>query len=346
MRTISLSSLVLCAHFLWCNAVSAQSLVAEWTGDMELDGDSCVAFNDILQILSEWSGAASISLDADGDGLSSCPDLIAALDALGGCGTGFSLGNRCGIVGALNFSPGSPTHVGCIFPGAIPESTSCPLPPIECPQGGPCEGTCVVDYGGTSYATVEIGNQCWFVDNLQTTTFADGSSIPGEQAGASWQTASVPLQCAFGNDENSVATHGRLYNGFAVLDARGLCPSGWHVPTDAEFQALEAHLGMSSDLLHVSGWRSGGQGKALKASPGEVPGWNGTNESGLALLPGGFRSGVSGNFAQFGISAFLFSSTPSTADRLMIRYLYILNDGVYRGPVSKSNGYSVRCIKN
>lgn len=318
-----------------------------WTGDLVGDPDDCIAMDEVMQVLAEWDEAASESLDVDADGVATCTDLIAVLNGLGACDlSGFPDG-ECNVVGALNYSPEATSDNACLFIGALPEASACTLPESDCPETGPCAGACAVNYNGVVYPTGVIGDQCWFVDNLRTTAFADGALIPtADETGVVWHTATVPLQCAYGNVASNGEIQGLLYNGYAVLDSRGLCPSGWHVPTDAEFMELEAHLGMSTAALTVTGWRSGGQGKAMKASPADEPGWNGTNASGLTVVPGGLRSGVSSSFLQGGVSAYLFSSTLDAENRLLSRYLYVLSEGVYRGPARLTSGYSVRCIRD
>ena len=81
-----------------------------------------------------------------------------------------------------------------------------------------------------------------------------------------------------------------LYNWYAVDDARGLCPSGWHVPTDGEYMTLEMALGMSESEANDTGWRGTDQGTQMKSSPSDDPSWNGTNTSGFSALAGGSRS--------------------------------------------------------
>ena len=325
----------------------AQMNGLEWTGELETDGDSCVAMREVIYLLSEWSGPASTAFDFDGDGLSACTDLTAVLDALGTCGSSGVSGNLCNVVGALNYSSNASTSRGCLFPGAIPPGVPCMELNEQCPTDDACNGLCVVSYAGIEYQTVAIGGQCWFAENLRTQEFADGSLIPADPpAGISWQSHTGALQCAYANDAGQIDPFGRLYNGYAVNDPRGLCPTGWHVPSDAEFQVLETHLGMATAALSVDGWRGGGQGGKMKASSADSPGWNGSNASGFTALPAGLRSGVTGSFVQNGVSAYFYTSTPTTPDRLYIRYLYILNDGIYRGPARISAGYSVRCIQD
>ena len=96
---------------------------------------------------------------------------------------------------------------------------------------------------GHSYGVVEIGDQCWFAENLRTTVYADGSAIPEETDNTAWAGLSTGARCDYDNDASNVATYGRLYNWYAATDAAELCPTGWHVPTDDEWTALETYLG-------------------------------------------------------------------------------------------------------
>ena len=94
-----------------------------------------------------------------------------------------------------------------------------------------------------AYSVVEIGDQCWFAENLRTTVYADGSAIPEETDDAAWTGLSTGARCDYDNDASNALTYGRLYNWYAVNNGSGLCPSGWHVPTDGEWTALETYLG-------------------------------------------------------------------------------------------------------
>ena len=102
-------------------------------------------------------------------------------------------------------------------------------------------------------------------------------------------------QAIYNNDASNLADYGRLYNWYAVDDARGLCPSGWHVPTDGEYMTLEMELGMSESEANGQGWRGTDQGTQMKSSASDSPSWDGTNTSGFSGLAGGYRS-HSGDF--------------------------------------------------
>ncbi len=95
---------------------------------------------------------------------------------------------------------------------------------------------------GYTYGVVQIGDQCWFAENLRTTVYADDSSIPEVTGNSAWSGLSTGARCDYNNDAANVAAYGRLYNWYAVTNAAGLCPNGWHVPTDGEWTALEDYI--------------------------------------------------------------------------------------------------------
>src|SRR6056297_2565672 len=143
------------------------------------------------------------------------------------------------------------------------------------------EGT-VTDIDGNVYSTVQIGDQVWMSENLKTTTYNDGASIDLVTDNTAWQNNTTGAYCWYDNDEAQYAdTYGALYNWHAV-NTGNLCPDGWHVPTDAEWTALEDYI--------ASNGHSGTEGTALKATSGWNNDRNGTDDYGFTALPGGGRS--------------------------------------------------------
>ena len=132
-----------------------------------------------------------------------------------------------------------------------------------------------MSYQGYDYTTVLIGNQCWFAENLRNLNYLNGDSIPAGLSGSDWLSTSSGAVSVYGEDAScqdlspdidacdptqSLNEYGRLYNWYAVDDARGLCPSGWHVPTDGEWMTLEIALGMDATDASGTGWRGTDQG--------------------------------------------------------------------------------------
>ncbi len=141
----------------------------------------------------------------------------------------------------------------------------------------------VTDIDGNIYKTVTIGNQGWMAEDLKTTRYRNGDLISTTSpATLDISSESTPkYQWAYAGDESNVATYGRLYTWYAVSDSRSVCPAGWHVPSDAEWQTLIDFLG---------GERAA-QGKLKEAGTTHwnSPNSDATNESGFTALPGGNR---------------------------------------------------------
>ena len=96
-----------------------------------------------------------------------------------------------------------------------------------------------ITYSGVGYSTVQIGDQCWFAENLSTTTYLNGDAIPQNLSNGGWSSTTSGAMAFYDN----VPTNSGLYNFYAVNESRGLCPSGWHVPTDGEWTIMIDHLG-------------------------------------------------------------------------------------------------------
>ena len=127
------------------------------------------------------------------------------------------------------------------------------------PSGeGPCQGQTSVIYQGHTYPVVEVENQCWFAENLQSTAYANGDAIVAPADADDWsdyaQSSTGTVTTGYSYDSDFwLATYGRLYSGHAVLDARNLCPSGWAVPTSQDFTNL-INTGLNGELRSTTGW--------------------------------------------------------------------------------------------
>jgi len=208
------------------------------------------------------------------------------------------------------------------------------------------EWTCgdPINYHDYDYATVQIGGQCWFAENLRNEHYANGDLIPGELNDGEWSSTTNGAQAIYANDASNLTDYGRLYNWYAVDDSRGLCPSGWHVPTDGEFMTLEMELGMSEAEANVEGWRGTDQGTQMKSSASDSPSWNGTNTSGFSGLAGGIRD-IYGDFFNEGYYGYFWSASASGTSA----WNRLLNGGgteVVRNNNDQRFGVSVRCVRD
>jgi uncharacterized protein (TIGR02145 family) len=149
-----------------------------------------------------------------------------------------------------------------------------------------------------------------------------------------WSSTTDGARAANGNDATNLSTYGYLYNWYAVDSAAGLCPTGWHVPTDAEWTTLTDGLGGVSVA-----------GGAMKSSASDTPAWNGTNTSGFSAIPGGNRDD-GGNFLGVGDNGYWWSASPNGGNAWR-RGLFSGFDGVNRTSLyTLRNGYSVRCVRD
>jgi uncharacterized protein (TIGR02145 family) len=213
-------------------------------------------------------------------------------------------------------------------PLAVIEDGSCSYGPAQ------CGGASTVSFDGHTYALVGIGTQCWFKENLRSDNYRNGDAIPGNLTDGQWTSTGSGAQAVYNNDPANLAMYGRLYNWYAVNDARGLCPVGFHVPSDNEWTVLENALGGSSVA-----------GTALKSSAADSPPWDGSNSSGFSALPGGFRYYYSGGFGSLGYYGYWWSSS-SSGSGAWLRYLYSGSSDVYRNYYDVRNGFSVRCVRD
>jgi uncharacterized protein (TIGR02145 family) len=198
-----------------------------------------------------------------------------------------------------------------------------------------------IEHEGYDYSTVQIGDQCWFAENCRYLPAVSPSSA---------QSTTDPYYYVYdyqGTDvtsaqaTSSFATYGVLYNWPAVM-TEGLCPSGWHIPSDGEWQTLEISLGMSESDAAIDGWRGSPVGDYMKSTTGWSNNGNGLNPIGFIALPGG--SNYSGVFSSTGLYGHWWSASESgsSARRRVLNYY----DDVYRDAYNRDDGFSARCVRD
>lgn len=201
---------------------------------------------------------------------------------------------------------------------------------------------------GYTYKTVKIGDQEWFAENLKTTVYANGDEIPYSRTDESWTTQEMGMRCPYAHDEEGSALYGQLYNWYAVDDARGLCPNGWHVPSDYEWENLEVYLGFSRADVSIQGDRGSGElgiGTKLKASNGWEDAGNGADDFGFSALPGGYRYFNNGSFDNAGYFGYWWSSSPNL-EGAWYRSLTTSSPVIGRYSSDIRFGFSVRCLRD
>jgi len=197
----------------------------------------------------------------------------------------------------------------------------------------------VLDTDGNIYHTVVIGNQVWIVENLKTTRYNDGTSIPLVTGNTEWINLTTPGYCWYDNDITNKETYGALYNWYAVQTNK-ICPAGWHVPSDSEWTALTDFLGGEST--------AGGKLKEAGTMHWDSPNTGATDESGLTLLPGGFR-GAQGVCYHIGYWGQFWTSTSPFESVAYYRMMAADSETVDNGKgnaIQRLCGLSVRCVMN
>ena len=194
---------------------------------------------------------------------------------------------------------------------------------------------------GNSYQTVQIGTQCWTQSNLKVSKYRNGDSIPTGLSNVAWQSTTSGAYSIYANNPVNDGLYGKLYNHYAVTDSRGLCPTGWHVPSDAEWNTLET--------FWVSSSVAGGALKSTSILP-TPGGWyspntGATNSSGFTARPGGRRNNSNGAFIHFNTTGYCWSTSPS-GTIAWSRYLIHSDGTIYRSDYNRANGLSVRCLRD
>ena len=193
-----------------------------------------------------------------------------------------------------------------------------------------------VDIDGNFYGTVQIGNQLWMSENLKTTHYNNGDEIPTGLTDGDWQNNTSGALAVYDDNESNADIYGRLYNWYAVVDNRGVCPENFHVPTDEEYTQLTIYLG-GSDV-------AGGKMKEAGLEHWNSPNTGATNESGFSGFSGGYRN-TSGAYVDMGSLGVFRSSSEYSSSQAWFHSLHYGNSVVYRDfNMNKNSGNSVRCV--
>jgi uncharacterized protein (TIGR02145 family) len=195
----------------------------------------------------------------------------------------------------------------------------------------------VTDIDGNIYHTVQIGTQCWMVENIRTRRFRDGTNIPVIPDSLLWNGLTSSGCCSYNNNLLNDSIFGLLYNWWAINDSRNICPQGWHVATDGDFTVLTNYLGGESI--------AGGKMKETGNIHWQTPNSGANNEVGFTALPAGYRNSSSdfGYLFQYGV---WWCSSEYSAWHAWARYTTYNSINLVRDYQGKKNGYSVRLVKD
>ncbi|PIZ95537.1 MAG: hypothetical protein COX80_04140 [Candidatus Magasanikbacteria bacterium CG_4_10_14_0_2_um_filter_33_14] len=248
-------------------------------------------------------------------------------------------------------STGSSASLVLLKPGGASCTTD-----NECSTGGcsgglcvvpPCAGLTSLDYSGQTYGLVEIGTQCWFAEHLNVgTKLASGSTMPSNN--------SIIEKWCYSNSTVNCTTYGGLYtwaeaNQLAATcnttscilptPSQGICPAGWHIPTDDEIKTLEVYLGMctgsGAGCVDAIGYRGTDQGTQLKSG----------GTSGFNIILSGLRN-IDGSFLLQNTRGYLWSASEGSASYGWYRFFDASEARVNNSNYTKTYGFPVRCLKD
>jgi len=207
----------------------------------------------------------------------------------------------------------------------------------------------LMDQDGNSYKTIIIGNQTWMAENLKVRHYQNGDLIPLVTNDVAWSGLSSGATCWYNNDSSTYdCPFGKLYNWHAVVDARNVCPSGWHVPTDEDWSTLINFLDPNANGGDNYSNIAGGKMKSSTTQYWQSPNTIANNESGFSGMPSGYRIN-NGTFDVILYSSPIWSSSDfmiSNVSYGFIRELYFSLGNANRYLMPKEVGLSVRCVKD
>ena len=203
-------------------------------------------------------------------------------------------------------------------------------------------GPNITDVEGNSYKTVYIGNQQWMAENLKVSKYNDGTTIPNITEGTQWSYLTTGAWAYYNNDAANNAKYGKLYNWYAVSPTnngyKNVCPSGWRVPSHAEWAVLTDYLGGDSV--------AGGKLREVGTTNWLSPNTSATNSSLFTGLPGGLRV-ANGNYSAISIRGYWWSSSEHGDPKSAYGYyLYCGSGSAFRNEYFKKSGFSVRCLRD
>ncbi|TVR82203.1 MAG: hypothetical protein EA412_01945 [Chitinophagaceae bacterium] len=211
-----------------------------------------------------------------------------------------------------------------------------------------CTGVVPPSLDGHTYSIVPIGNQCWFAEDLRTSIFNNGTSIPFVEFDGNW-FVSTPAYSIYYDGANSTYddSYGFLYNHYAVREGT-LCPLGWKVPDDEDWKMLAGEVDQTYNYgdAEWNGWGNVGDdaGQKLKSTTGWIAGMNGTDDYGFNGKPGGQRSTISPYGSEhFGDRSYYWTSVGNVS--AILWRLNANSNQFWRDAMNPSRGNSIRCIK-
>ncbi len=230
----------------------------------------------------------------------------------------------------------------------IPEYGDEPIFSLQFADNIPCPGIETINYGGQVYNTIQIRGQCWLKENLNIGTLTSGSF--------DMLNDGIIEKYCYNNDELNCTEYGGFYQWDEMMDytntsgSQGICPDGWHIPTDDEWKILEGSVdseyGIGDPMWDQGGYLGFDVGTKLKSTTGWINYGNGTDDFGFSALPAGYRY-IGGGYTNMEYISYTWSSSKDSYYNIPY-YRSLLNTfyTVYRNYINQDHGLSVRCIKD
>ena len=194
--------------------------------------------------------------------------------------------------------------------------------------------SCSSDENSSNNSNIEfvtIGTQIWQSKNLDVETYRDGTPIPQVTDPTQWANLTTGAWCYYNNDPANNAIYGKLYNWYAIMDGRGLCPVGWHIPSTAEFTTLNTTIGSN-----------GGSLKEVGFSHWYSPNTGATDLYGFKALGAGYMGTFS--HSKINQATYFWTSTENGAASAYTWSLLNTDASFNQSSQGKVGGFSVRCI--
>lgn len=279
-------------------------------------------------------------------------------------GTKLQIGSGTGAFSSTlgNLASGTPYYVkayatnskGTVYGDEVSFTT--PVPFV-------CGVSTVTDVDGNVYNTTLIGSQCWLTSNLKVTRYNNNDPIPTGYNNSVWAALTsgaysvYPFTGLTGitSEAQMIAAYGLLYNGFTIQDNRGLCPSGWRLPTYPETQTLEQATFSTTPANVLRSCRAVGSPLGGACNTNVHPRWDQyaanlpTDDFGFGLLPSGERKAADGSYSGIGWQNYIWTSSPpinpANTNALASRLAMIWYNSWLQGDQSRQTGQAVRCVK-
>lgn len=225
-----------------------------------------------------------------------------------------------------------------LVPSPSQPGSSTGLSPTPCPNS-----PVMVDIDGNTYSTALIGDQCWCRENLKTTKYRDGSPIGFLMDNSSWANTNGGAYSLPNGGVDVPEVYGKIYNGWAVVDPRGLCPEGWHIPTHQDLTTLTDNIGGLEGTMRT----------LLSTTWNTQPYFTSNDSTGFSALPVGGRD-EDGDYVGVGHWTYIWSSTvaqyewsnPTVPYTVWVRGLAPATDIISAYGEYMNRGFSCRCVKD